>query len=84
MSQTNGNSAFDEVLWWKNPDRNCLNDIRFVETPRGWTAEKVKSELIYLCMTCPVFKECAEETERLNRETRWVTKGVVQAGVWWQ
>lgn len=51
--------------WYNNPDRNCVNDFRFTESARGSNAKDTTAELIYLCLTCPVLKECAKEAERM-------------------
>ena len=77
-----GNNAEAMPKWWADPDRNCVNDVRFTEIPRGRSAKQEIAELIYLCMTCPVIAECFAEAES-KKDTKYPTRGVVQGGVLW-
>lgn len=72
----------DRIPWYHNPNRKCLNDWRFTNLPGGAGADKVRGELAYMCMTCPVLNECFKDASEAAAEGR-LTK-VFQGGQEWE
>ena len=63
--------------WWY--EAKCAGrEVEFTELPRGRYAQDVIADLIYVCFTCPVIRECKKETDRNPP-----SGGIVQAGELW-